>query len=97
MVYNPKIGDKINKLNLLGKIKINNVKNWVCLCECGNKRTVPLNTVSSKRVVTCHQCRGKRQNGDKNSGWCGYKGIPAKFISQNKSNAKRYHRKENCF
>jgi len=35
MVYNPKIGDKINKLTLLGKIKINNVKHWVCLCECG--------------------------------------------------------------
>lgn len=90
MVNHPKIGDKVNKLTLLGKIKVNNVKRWVCVCTCGNKRIVPLSTISSKRVTACRQCKGKPQNGNNNHMWAGYKDLSATFITQNKSNAKRY-------
>jgi hypothetical protein len=77
--FQPKKGDKFNRLTFLNELNtINNKKHWLCECECGIIKSYDYYNIIKGDVKSCG-CYHK--DNVKNYNWTGYKDIPGRYWS----------------
>ena len=55
--YTDYIGRKVNYLTILELLTINNKSCFKCICDCGNYKTLRINTLLSGNTKSCGKCR----------------------------------------
>lgn len=78
-------GKRFGKL-VAQKMDFTNKKSkWICLCDCGNIKSIKTYALTHGLTKTCNKCE---RYGENHFNWTGYKEISGKFFNKIKNNAK---------